>query len=303
MRIPSSVEEAVSLITGGWIPLAGGTDIVPRISWNLLPSANLMAIGSLPGLRGIRKNGDMLTIGAMTPLNVIAEHPVTPHWLKNAVEQTATRVIRHQATLGGNLLQGRRCRYYNRPAHWRAVAGNCRRTGGSTCFAGHAGPGCVAALRSSISAVLIASDTTVTIRTPYEEEIIDLYSLYSRSPLVGDLHPKGLITAVHIPLGNYAETIEYSTLTRRTSLDFPEIAVAVNHRHTHRTGAQTIIVMTAPLSRPSRYVLSDPSHDRLDDITEWINSSIPHATTGLYGPEYLRNAARTMVFRILDPSQ
>jgi len=300
IQTPSSVDEAVSLVADGWIPLAGGTDIVPRLRWNLLQPVRLANIGSLSGLSGIRKHGDMLTIGAMTPLHDIETHPLTPPWLREAIEQTASRVIRNHATLTGNILQGKRCRYYNRPLHWRSVTGRCRRMGGSDCFAGYAGPGCVAALKSVIAAVLVASRSTIEIRTSRGDETIDLFSFYSRTPLVVDLRPEGLITAIHIPVGEDTGTLRSAIMARRSSLDFPEIAIAVNRSIADHGTTETIMVMSAPLPKPSMLVSTKSSGKILDDVTGWIGSVIPDATTGQYGPEYLRSAAEVLVHRTLN---
>jgi CO/xanthine dehydrogenase FAD-binding subunit len=299
IQTPSSIDEAVSLVADGWIPLAGGTDIVPRLTWNLLQPARLVNIGSLPGISGIRKHGDTITIGAMTPLHDIENHPLTPPWLREAIEQTASRVIRNRATLTGNILQGRRCRYYNRPFHWRSVAGRCRRMGGSDCFTGYAGPGCVAALKSVIAAVLVASRSTIEIRTSRGDESIDLYSLYSRTPLVDDLRPEGLVTAIHIPVGDATRTLRSAIMARRSSLDFPEIAIAVNRSIADHGTTETIMVMTAPLPKPSMLVSTKSSVNINDDVAVWIGSVIPDATTGHFGPGYLRNAAEVLVQRTL----
>ena len=55
------------------------------------------------------------------------QHPEVRRFpaVDEAVRQVATPIIRNNATIGGNLLQDTRCRFYDRSLFWRDAAGYC----------------------------------------------------------------------------------------------------------------------------------------------------------------------------------
>jgi CO/xanthine dehydrogenase FAD-binding subunit len=139
----------------------------------------------------------------------------------------------------------------------------------------------------------------VYIRTPNGIETMELYSLYQNIPPLEDLRVGGLITAIAVPMKSAGETVRSAVLTRRASLDYPEIAVAIRHMKQDSRSTETTIVMTAPLPRPSRYVVTESQGDTNDHMMGWLESVIPAANTGLYGPEYLRMAAYRLISRTM----
>ena len=70
---PSSVAEAVSLLEqyGDEAKiLAGGHSLLPAMKLRLADVGTVVDLGGIPGLRGIRREGDSLVIGAMTRLEI-----------------------------------------------------------------------------------------------------------------------------------------------------------------------------------------------------------------------------------------
>ncbi|HEU5299987.1 MAG TPA: FAD binding domain-containing protein, partial [bacterium] len=65
---PRSVDEALDLLRS--LPdaklLAGGHSLLPMMKLRVLSPANLIDIGRIPTLRGVREDGTHLVIGAMT---------------------------------------------------------------------------------------------------------------------------------------------------------------------------------------------------------------------------------------------
>jgi len=71
---PTSVSEAVSLLSkfGGEAKiLAGGHSLLPMMKLRFAEPANLIDINKIPELRGIREEGGVIKIGAMTTENQI----------------------------------------------------------------------------------------------------------------------------------------------------------------------------------------------------------------------------------------
>jgi xanthine dehydrogenase YagS FAD-binding subunit len=92
----------------------------------------LVNIRNISALRGIHETETGVTIGALSTLTEISEHPVIQSQyqiLSDACGHAATPHLRNMATLGGNLLQPVQCWYY------RSAEFQCIRKGKEFCFA------------------------------------------------------------------------------------------------------------------------------------------------------------------------
>jgi aerobic carbon-monoxide dehydrogenase medium subunit len=109
---PSSVKEAVGLLAqfgDDGRALAGGHSLIPMMKLRLATPANLVDLGGIADLKGIRAEGNDIVIGAMTTQHdVIGSHllgekiPI----LREASEQIADPQVRYLGTLGGNVANG-----------------------------------------------------------------------------------------------------------------------------------------------------------------------------------------------------
>ena len=102
-----SVANAAALLaeTGGK-PLAGGQSLVAAMKMRLAVPGTLVDLSGVPELKGIRKEGDAIVIGAMTRHAEVAASDV----VKNAIPALAAlaegigdRQVRNMGTLGGAL--------------------------------------------------------------------------------------------------------------------------------------------------------------------------------------------------------
>lgn len=78
-RSASTVAEAIELIRAGDGDakiLAGGHSLIPAMKLRLAQPAVLVDIAGIPGLRGVRRNGDVIEIGAMTTHRDLEVDPV-----------------------------------------------------------------------------------------------------------------------------------------------------------------------------------------------------------------------------------
>jgi carbon-monoxide dehydrogenase medium subunit len=98
---PPSRDEAVAAFGdgSGLTVLGGGTIVMTEVNYGRLRPGRVLALWDA-GLRGLRRNGAGLTIGAMTTL---AELEEAPEPLATTAAGVADQEIRAQATLGGNL--------------------------------------------------------------------------------------------------------------------------------------------------------------------------------------------------------
>jgi CO/xanthine dehydrogenase FAD-binding subunit len=105
---PLSLEEALHIASGQIVtPLAGGTDLmVHHRSWSGLPPRfenPVLFIGHLEELRGLRREKDLLRIGASITLSTLMESGDVPPLLRASLQQIAGPSIRNRATIGGNV--------------------------------------------------------------------------------------------------------------------------------------------------------------------------------------------------------
>ncbi|WP_328936836.1 xanthine dehydrogenase family protein subunit M [Streptomyces tauricus] len=106
---PRSVEDAVRTLADAGEDakvLAGGQSLLPLLRMRLAFPELVIDVGRIPGLRGVREEGEALVIGALTTHHdVIADPLVRRHagLLAAAAATVADPAIRHRGTLGGSL--------------------------------------------------------------------------------------------------------------------------------------------------------------------------------------------------------
>lgn len=106
--IPKSLEHALSIREEtGALPISGGTDLMVR--YRISPGVSpvfpkpLLYLLNLEELKGIREEGEFLSIGAGTSLAEIAHNRLIPQILREAVSQMAAPALRNLGTLAGNV--------------------------------------------------------------------------------------------------------------------------------------------------------------------------------------------------------
>jgi len=105
---PASVADAAKALGGasdGKI-IAGGMTLVPTLKQRLAQPSDLIDLGGIADLRGIKAEGDGLTIGAMTKHVEVATSSVvksTIPALAALAELIGDRQVRNRGTIGGSL--------------------------------------------------------------------------------------------------------------------------------------------------------------------------------------------------------
>jgi carbon-monoxide dehydrogenase medium subunit len=106
---PSTVDEAVQALADGGEDakvLAGGQSLLPLLRLRMAAPSVLVDLGGIADLRGVRDDGDVLVVGAMTThASVLADPLVAEHapLLAQATATVADRQVRHLGTFGGSL--------------------------------------------------------------------------------------------------------------------------------------------------------------------------------------------------------
>ena len=264
---PASVNDALALASrlgaDAWI-LAGGLDSLERFKDRIKRPKAVIDLGGIGELRGVRREGDDLVIGAMTTLAEISRHPdIRKRFglLAEAAAVVASPQIRNQGTLGGNIAQDTRCWYYR--GGWA-----CYRAGGSTCFAGenpqgqnreHAifgAEGCVAVNPSDTAPALVALEARLVIKNPKGRREIAVEDFFvgpdQDITRLNILAPGELLTAIRLPATWSGATFYFEKVSDRPVWDFPLVNIAAAMRLTGNRIDRARLVMGAVAARPWR---------------------------------------------------
>jgi carbon-monoxide dehydrogenase medium subunit len=107
---PATLEEALGLLTEHAEAeprvLAGGQSLIPLMNFRLAKPGYLVDLRNVAGLSGIRRDGDVLVIGAMTRMAEVERSPevaVAAPLVTEAVGLVAHVPVRNSGTVGGSL--------------------------------------------------------------------------------------------------------------------------------------------------------------------------------------------------------
>lgn len=217
--------------------IAGGTSLADLMRLDVEAPGMLVDLNPLP-LAGVEVESERLRIGAMARLNdVAADQRVLLHYpaIAQALQSTASPMLRNLATIGGNLLQRTRCPYF------RDTATPCnKRSNGAGCSAiagenrKHAILGvserCIAVHPSDLAVALSALDAVLHIRTRDGMKVVaadDFYLLPDSNPERDHiLQHSELIEAIELPRTLLAERSCYLKVRDRASFEFALVSVA-----------------------------------------------------------------------------
>src|ERR1700735_2156812 len=109
---PATVADAVKLLSTlgeEARPLAGGHSLVPMMKLRLASPEHLVDLDGIAGLKGVRRDGNRVVIGAMTPQHellasddIVKSLPI----LHETALLIADPQVRYMGTIGGNVANG-----------------------------------------------------------------------------------------------------------------------------------------------------------------------------------------------------
>jgi xanthine dehydrogenase YagS FAD-binding subunit len=227
----TTVDAALSQLKDGAVVKAGGVDLLDRMKDGIEEPTRLVNIRNVSGLRGIRETDQGLTIGPLTTLAEISDHPVIrEHYqiLADACGHAATPHIRNMATVGGNLLQRVQCWYY------RSADFQCIRKGKDLCFAidglnqYHAimeYSTCPSVAPSSAAVALLGLGTSVELSSAKRGKrtvgIKELYIVPDADPTKFTvIEPDELVTAIMVPKPAAGTRSAYQKYGEKESFDW-----------------------------------------------------------------------------------
>jgi len=238
----TEVDEAVAAVSADPAAayLAGGTTQLDlMLKDGVVWADRLVDITRLP-FRGVTRSDGAIRVGALTTMEELAADPTVIQRLplvREALLAGASTQLRNMATIGGNLLQRTRCRYFRDPT----VPACNKRTPGSGCAAVsgaarmHAILGasehCIALHASDLCVALVALDAVVHTQGTDGQRSIPLTEFYripGDTPDVENVLEHGeLITAVEVPLLPAGARSGYLKVRDRASYEFALTSAAV----------------------------------------------------------------------------
>jgi xanthine dehydrogenase YagS FAD-binding subunit len=239
VRANSVAEAVAALASPGVKILAGGTNLVDLMKYDVARPSRLVDINGLP-LRAIEEtDAGGLRIGALVGNSDLAWHPqILKRYplLSSAILAGASPQLRNAATTGGNLLQRTRCYYFydtSTPCNKRTPGSGCSAIGGVNRIHAILGAsdGCIAVHPSDMCVALAALEAEVEVEGPRGQRWIP-FSLFHRLPdqnpeQDNTLEPDEIVTAVVLPPSDFGKHHTYLKIRDRLSYAFALISVAV----------------------------------------------------------------------------
>ena len=219
--------------------IAGGTNLLDLMKYDVERPARLVDITHLPGLDAVEEiEGGGLRIGALVTNSAAAyderierRYPL----LASTILAGASPQLRNAATTGGNLLQRTRCYYFYdtaTPCNKREPGTGCPAINGVNRIHAILGTSehCIATHPSDMCVALAALAATVRVTGPQGERTVP-FAHFHRLP--GDepqrdtsLGPDELILSVDLPAEDFSRNYTYLKLRDRASYAFALVSVA-----------------------------------------------------------------------------
>lgn len=288
--------EAVSLVSRNADArfLAGGTNIIDLLKYNLTRAALLVDINHISGHNTVTESETGgVQLSAFATNAETAYHPLIETrypLLSRAILAGASAQIRNMATNGGNLLQRTRCYYFydpHTPCNKRKPGSGCSAIGGYNRIMAILGASeeCIAVFPSDMCVALAALDAVVHIdgiegarSLPFTE----FHRLPGNTPEVdNNLQSGEIITGIELPEKGFEKNYSYLKLRDRSSYAFALVSVA------------TGLDLEEDLIKEARIALGGVAHKpwRIKDAEDFLAGKSPTAENFAAAAEMILNGA------------
>ncbi|GAA3288417.1 xanthine dehydrogenase family protein subunit M [Dactylosporangium vinaceum] len=237
-RAADAAGALATMVRPGTAFLAGGTNLVDLMKLGVATPDRLVDLSGLPYAEVEPIGGGGLRIGALVSNSDLATHDgVRSRYpaVAQAVLAGASGQLRNRATVGGNLLQRTRCRYFQdltKACNKRAPGSGCDARDGEhhdLAILG-ASPQCIATNPSDLAVALSMVDASVHYIGPHGPAAVSVHDLFRRPGERPDrdtnLPPGSLITAVVLPECPLAGGSRYRKVRDRASYAFAAGSIA-----------------------------------------------------------------------------
>jgi 4-hydroxybenzoyl-CoA reductase subunit beta len=279
-RRPASVEEACEILHDqpSARVLAGGTDLLVNMKHKVETPSTIVSLKGLKDREYVRKENGAVRIGALTPLKKVYNDPVVAENLPGlSAAASSVGSYHHQTmgTIGGNLCQQTRCKFFNQSKWWRSARPLCYKAGGEICHVAKKEGVCYSTYCGDVAPALLVLNAEVVLSGKEGSRQIPLEEIYSgegKTPL-GIGHGE-ILTEIVIPEGASDGFATYKKFANRGSIDFPIVGAAF--WRSNSTG-ESRVGLTAVDRKPIRArQLEDFMKDKElgDDVIEEVDSLV-----------------------------
>jgi len=269
--------------------IAGGTDLIPRIKRSIVDPDYVISLKNIPGLDRIIEDEQAIHIGALASLKEVASSDIVQKYapaVAQAAGKAAAPVLRSMGTIGGNIMQDRRCCYYNQSLEWHEGWPPCYGIGkGRVCHRDSAKTRCERVLMSDLVPALILVGAKADIagerglRTVLLEDIIDAGTGIIALPL------PNLITAITIGKKQASAWKEaYARMSVRKTIDFPEISIALAMQFDARSNAVTDVEIVVGAATPGPFRSKEIKHVVMHPIDSNLGELLGETVIQEIGP-------------------
>jgi xanthine dehydrogenase YagS FAD-binding subunit len=311
---PGSLAEAVHEAASARV-IAGGTNLIDLMKYNVERPARLMDITRLPGLDAIEATPDGgLRIGALVSNSTVAyDDRVNARYplLASAILAGASPQLRNAATTGGNLLQRTRCYYFydsGTACNKRQPGSGCPAIGGVNRIHAILGTSehCIATHPSDMCVALAALAAMVHVTGPNGDRVIpfaDFHRLPGDQPQRDtSLEPDEIVTAVAVPPDDFGVHHSYLKLRDRLSYAFALVSVAAALKLDGDRIATARIALGGVASKPWRVAEAEDALAGQPATAESFDRAADHLLSGAKGfghNDFKIGLARAAIIRAL----
>ena len=309
---PKTLREASKALAfdiKGSVLLAGGTDLLVQMKQRLLQPTRVINLKAIPRLSYIAEGKDGLRIGALTTLHDLISSSLLMERYP-ALVQSARGVgaYSHQVmgTLGGNLCQGNRCRFYNQSVFWRSARPPCYKAGGKVCYVVPKSGQCRSAYCGDMAPVLIALGAQVTVAGPEGERTFPLKKLYTQNgkkPLA--LRKGEILKEIEVP--SPAGKTLFFKWRLRDSIEFPMLSLTLNVDKNGENIRRAKIIFSGVGPGPveateAERLLKGVTLDEplIDKVSQQVTKEISPMRTSTVSPAYKRKMAGILLKQALE---
>ena len=295
---PKDLEEAVAYLQNepSAKVMAGGTDLLVNMKHKVECPSSLVNLKHIGTLNHIRQDNGTIRIGALTPLKQIYTSPLISEKLPGLAQAAAAVGSYHHqvmGTLGGNICQQNRCKFFNQSRQWRSSRPTCFKAGGEICHVVNKKETCYSSYSGDLAPALLTLDAKAAITGPDDSRKIDIADLFSgegKGPL--NLSAGEILTEIIIPREAMEGFSIYIKFANRESIDFPIVGAAY---WASLENKENRIAFTAVDRKPIRgrqveafLKGKDLNAETIDAASVLAAEEAKPVRTSLYAPSYKR---------------
>jgi 4-hydroxybenzoyl-CoA reductase subunit beta len=254
-RRPESIHEACTILHDqpSAKVLAGGTDLLVNMKHRVETPSMIVSLKGVRDQDYVKKADGCVKIGALTSLKRVYNDPIVAQKLPAlAIAASSVGSYHHQTmgTIGGNLCQQTRCKYFNQSKWWRSSRPLCFKAGGALCHVANKENVCYSTYCGDVAPALLVMNAEVVLTGKDGSRQVPLENVFSgegKSPL--NRQQGEILTEIVIPEQAFEGFSTYKKAANRGSIDFPIVGAAL---WTSRSTGEARVALTGVHRKPVR---------------------------------------------------